>query len=140
MDHARRIIERIVVDDESRMTGACKHHDEFADGDILLHGDDIGARHHDALDPAFAQAENILEHRRFRWREARFRLLGGEDEFKVGARRRGSPTKQNAHDAREPTFVQLAGLRHDHGEAAVLGLVLLFAARWRLSHGLKMWA
>ena len=32
---------------------------------VLLHGDDVGARHHDAFDPAFAQAEDILEHRGF---------------------------------------------------------------------------
>jgi hypothetical protein len=129
MHHADRIIERVVVDHEPRMTGAGKHHDEFADGDVLLHGDDIGARYHDALDPAFAQTENILEHRRlYRWRETRFGLLGREDEFKVGARRRGLPTKQDAHDPREPSLTQLAGLRQDHGKTAMLDLVL-FAAR-----------
>ncbi len=44
--------------------------------DVLLHRDDVGARHHDAVDPAFAQAENVLEHRRFGRRETGFRLLG----------------------------------------------------------------
>ena len=52
------------------MAGAGEHHDQFADSDVLLHGDDVGARHHDALDPAFAQTENVLEHRRFGRREA----------------------------------------------------------------------
>ena len=62
VDHAGRIVERIVVDDEPRMAGAGEHHGQFADGNVLVHGDDVGARHHDALDPAIAQAENILEH------------------------------------------------------------------------------
>ena len=57
MDHAGRIVERVVIDHESRMCGDLEHANEFADGDVLLHGNDIGARHHDALDPAFAQPQ-----------------------------------------------------------------------------------
>ena len=116
------------------MAGAGEHHDQFANRDVLLHCDDVGARHHDALDPAFAQPENILEHRGLRGGEAGFRLLGREDEFKVGARCRGLPTKQDAHDTREPSLVQLAVLGQDHGKTPVFGLVL-FAACGRLCHG-----
>jgi hypothetical protein len=36
------------------MAGALEHSHQFADPDVLLHGDDIGARHHDVADPAFA--------------------------------------------------------------------------------------
>ena len=52
------------------MPGTFEHLDQFADRDVLLHGDDIGARQHDALDPAFAQPENVLEHGRLFGREA----------------------------------------------------------------------
>ena len=104
VDHAGRIVERVVVDDEPRMAGALEHFDQFAERDVLLHGDDVGARHHDALDPAFAQAEDILQHGGFFGRKARLRLLGGEHEFEIGARRRCLPAEQDAHDAREPAF------------------------------------
>ena len=134
MHHADRIVERVVIDHEPRMSGAGKHLDQFADGDVLLHGDDVGARHHYAFDPAFAQPKNILEHGGFGRREAGFRLLGGEDELELGARRLCPPAEQNAHHARKPALVQVAaGLGQDHRQAAAFGLVR-FGSDWRLGH------
>ena len=115
------------------MAGAGEDHDELADRDVLLYRNDIGTRHHDTLDPALAQTENVFQHGGFGGREARFRLLGGQDEFKVGAGCRRLPAKQNAHDAREPALVQLAMLRHQHGQTVMLGLVG-FAAGRGLAH------
>ena len=69
------------------MPGALEYFDELAEGDLLLHRHDIGARHHHALDPALAQRQDILEHDGFFGREAGCGLLGGEDEFKIGSRR-----------------------------------------------------
>ena len=125
MHHPDRIVERIVIDHEPRMRGAGEQQEQFADGDILLHGDDVGPRHHDAFDPAFAQPKNVLEHGGFGRREAGLRLIGREHELQVGAgRRRSTPAEQNAHDARHPAFAQVAaGLRQDHGQARALGLV-----------------
>ena len=65
VDHAARIVERVVVDDEARMRGALENLDQFTERNVLLHGDDVGARHHHAFDPRLAQAQDILEHGRF---------------------------------------------------------------------------
>ena len=134
MDHAGRIVERVVVDHETRMAGAGEHFDQLADGDALLHGDDVGPRHHDALDPALAQGEDVLEHRGFCGREAGFALFSGQHEFKIGAGRGRSPAEQDAHHAREPAIARLSGLRHDHGKASMLALAQ-FAAVGGLGHG-----
>ena len=123
--HADRVVERVVINNKPGMTGARIHHDEFADRNILLHGHDVGSRQHDAFDPAFAQAEDVLEHRCFGRRESRFRLLCGQDELKIGACGRAPPSKQDTCDAREPTLMQFARFRHDHGKTAMLGLVLV---------------
>ena len=134
VDHAGRIVERVVVDHETRMAGAGEHFDQLADGDALLHGDDVGPRHHDALDPALAQGEDVLEHRGFCGREAGFALFSSQHEFKIGARRGRSPAEQDAHHAHEPAIVRLCGLRHDHGKASMLALAR-FAAVGGLGHG-----
>ena len=41
------------------MAGAFEHLDQFAERDILLHRDDVGARHHDVVDPALAQRQDV---------------------------------------------------------------------------------
>ena len=116
------------------MAGDLEHFDEIAERDVLLHGDDIGARHHDALDPGFPQAENIFQHGGFFGRESRLRLLGGQDEFEIGARRCRLPAEQDAHDARQPAFRLLARFGHHHRQPAML-VVGRFGAVWGLSHG-----
>ena len=73
--------------------------------------------------------------RGFFGREARLRLLGGQHEFEIGARRRGLPAEQDAHDARQPALRRLAGSRHDHRQTAMLA-VGRFAARRGLGHRL----
>ena len=55
MNHADRVVERVVIDDEPRMAGILEHLQELAERNVLLHGDDVGARHHDVLDPPLAQ-------------------------------------------------------------------------------------
>ena len=37
VDHADRIVERVVVDDEPRMPGLLEHLHQFAERDVLLH-------------------------------------------------------------------------------------------------------
>jgi hypothetical protein len=134
MDHAGRVIERVVIDHEPGMGGDFEHANQLADRNILLHGDDVGARHHDALDAAFAQPQNILQHGRFFRREAGLRLLGGENVFEVGTRRRGFPAEQDAHDPRQPAFLRLVRLRHHHRQTAMLAVGWV-AARRGLRHG-----
>ena len=117
------------------MAGNFENLDQIAKRDVLLHGDNIGARHHDALDPRLAQPENIFQHRRFFGRKARLRLLlFSEDKLQVGARRCRLPPEQDAHDAREPSVRLFAWLRHHHRQSAafVLGW---FAGLRELGHG-----
>ena len=68
--HADRIVERLVVGDEARMAGAFEHLDQVAERDVALHRDDVGARHHDVVDPAPAQRQDVGEHDALLRREA----------------------------------------------------------------------
>src|SRR5665811_637159 len=54
------------------MRGALERADQFADFDVLLHGDDVGAGDHDVADTALAQPQDVLEHPAFFRREAGF--------------------------------------------------------------------
>ena len=100
--HADRIVERVVVDDEPRMAGALEHLHQFAERDVLLHRDDVGARHHDVVDPALAQRQDVLEHGALFRREAGFAgARRFEHDFEVGAGRTALPAEQRARQARE---------------------------------------
>src|SRR6516225_3227179 len=50
------IMKGVVVDHEARMGGVLEHLQQVAQRNVLLHGDDVGSRHHDIVDPALAQA------------------------------------------------------------------------------------
>ena len=62
MDHAARIVERLVIDREPRMLGLAEHAHQLVDGDRVLDGDDVGARHHHVLDRQLAEPEDAPEH------------------------------------------------------------------------------
>src|SRR5579872_5856669 len=108
--------------------------DELAKADVLLDGNDIGAWHHYSFDPRFAQAENVLKHRGFFRRETRLPRLSSQNEFKVGPRRRRSPTKERTRHARKPIF-RLFGRRRRHDGERMPLAVAWFCAGWRLRHG-----
>ena len=72
MHHADGIIERVVIDNKAGVSGTLEHAHQFADLNVLLHSDDVGARHHHIADPALAKAQNILEHPAFIRGEAGF--------------------------------------------------------------------
>ena len=59
MDHAARIVERLAIDREPRMLGLAEHAHQLGDGHRVLHGDDVGARHHDVLDRELAEARDV---------------------------------------------------------------------------------
>ena len=63
------------------MGGALEHLQQLAERDVLLHGDDVGARHHDVVDPALAQARMFLS----------MRLSSGEKPVSPGGWRRARP-------------------------------------------------
>jgi hypothetical protein len=104
--HAYRIIERIVVGNEPRVTGAFEHAYKFSKLDILLNGDDVGARNHDVSDTPLAQTQDVPEHPAFFGREAGFaRAHGIEDILEVSAGSMRLPAEQCAHRAHEPILL-----------------------------------
>ena len=118
VDHADRIVERLVVDDEARMAGALEHLDQVAQRNVLLHRDDVGARHHHVIDPAPAQRQDIGEHGALLRREAAFTVRAAfQHGLQIGARG-GLPAEHRAQHASEPGFARLAfrllrRLRHE---------------------------
>ncbi len=69
------------------MTGTFEYFHQFAEGDIPLHADDIGARHHYVQHAALAQPENVLEHGAFGRRETGLAGPVLEHIAEVGAER-----------------------------------------------------
>ena len=65
MDHAARIVERLAIDRQARMLGLAEHAHQLVDGDAVVDGNDVGARHHDVLDRELAEAEDAAEHAAF---------------------------------------------------------------------------
>ena len=65
MDHPARIIERFAIDRQPRMLGLAEHAHQLVDGDAVVDGNDVGARHHDVLDRELAEAEDADEHAAF---------------------------------------------------------------------------
>ena len=86
------------------MAGALEHLDQLAERDVLLHRDDVGARHHDVVDPAPAQRQDVGEHGALLRREAGSRRArrSPAPSADVRARRAGLPAEQRAQHAREP--------------------------------------
>jgi hypothetical protein len=120
MDHADRIIERLLIDDQARMARIREHLHELAQPDVLAHRDDIGARHHDVDDAALAQPEDVLEEDAFLGREpapgcARLQQIG-----QVGADRSPLPAEDRPQRPGEPivTLPVRRRLRHRHRKVA----------------------
>ena len=65
MDHPARIIERLAIDRQPRMLGLAEHAHQLVDGDAVVDGNDVGARHHDVLDRELAEAEDATQHAAF---------------------------------------------------------------------------
>ena len=88
------------------MRGAFEHAQQFAERDVLLHRDDVGARHHDVVDAALAQPEDVLEHPALVRREAEFAGRHGVEHLaQIGARVRPA-AEQRAEHARQPALVR----------------------------------
>ena len=77
MDHAARVVERLVIDRQARMLGLAEHAHQLVDGDGIVDRDDVGARHHHVLDGQFAEAEDAPQHAAL-LRAQRVALAAGE--------------------------------------------------------------
>ena len=136
MDHADRVVERVVVGDEPGVAGLLEHLHQFADGNILLHGDDVAARHHDVLDPAPAQRQDVADHGALFRRDAGFAGAGRfEHDFDVGAGRPVLPAEQRARQPREETVAFGVGAGHRHREVGSPARLSRTAGRVGVSHG-----
>ena len=87
MDHAFGIVERFVVDHEPRMRRALEQAHQFAERDVALDRDDVGAMHHDVGDAPLMQAEDVAQHGA---------LDGGEADLVRASRRRARPADRRA--------------------------------------------
>src|SRR5262249_59194838 len=106
--HADRVVERIVVDDESRVAGTFEHAHELAELDILLHRDDVRAGNHDVADASLAEAQDVLEHPAFFGRKAGFTWAHGiEDVLEVSAHAVRLPAEQRTQHPHEPALAFL---------------------------------
>ena len=115
VDHADRVVERVVVGHEPRVRGLLEHLHQFADRDVLLHGDDVAARHHDVLDPPSAQRQDVADHGALFRRDAGFAgTRGFEHHFDVGAGRPVLPAEQGAREPREEAVGLGVGTIHRH--------------------------
>ena len=77
MDHAARIVERLMVDRQTRMLGLAEDVHQLADGYRVVDRDDVGARQHDVLDGELAEAQDTAQHAAL-LRAQRFALAAGE--------------------------------------------------------------
>jgi hypothetical protein len=126
--HADGVIERIVVDDETRMAGTLEDAHKFTDRNVLLHIDDVGTRHHHVANPNFAQTQDVLEHAALFRREARLaRRHFLEHVLEVRADRAVAPSEQRTKRAPDPALPVAGGL-HRHGQVPRL-------VRWRIGTG-----
>ena len=100
MDDADGIVERLVVDHEARMACALETAHQFAEWDVALHRDDVGAMHHDVGDTALMQAEDVAQHGALDGREAGIAgCRGVEYDLEIIADRSRLPAEQRADRA-----------------------------------------
>ena len=103
-EDAEGVIERVVVDHKARMAGAGVDLEQFAERYVLLHRDDVGARHHHVHGLALAQAKDVAEHGAFLGREAGLAGAGCQYVPEVGADGACLPAEQRAQRARQPAI------------------------------------
>jgi len=100
MDHAHRVVERIVMDGEPRMAGIGEELQQVAERDILLHGDDVRARHHYVADTPLPERQDIAQHRALGRREFAFGGLAFLQHLgEIGAQRAGTAQPQERPQA-----------------------------------------
>ena len=123
------IVEGFVVDHEARMRRALEQAHQFAERDVALDGDDVGAMHHDVGDPPLVQAEDIAQHGALDGGKAD--IVGGrgvEHDLQVVADRSRLPAEQGADRAQQPVVggraQHFAFLHHGRQIARVARVVL----------------
>ena len=62
VDHAARVVERLVIDGQPRVLGLAEHLHQLVHRDAFVHRDDVGARHHHVLDQELAEMQDAAKH------------------------------------------------------------------------------
>ena len=96
VDHAARIVERLVIDRQARVAGGAKAIKHFAQRGIERKRDDVGARHHHVLDPHVMKREHVLEDGALLRAELLARALL-DRVLDIVARRSGRQAEQRPH-------------------------------------------
>ena len=129
MNDADGVVERFVVDHEARMRRAFEQAHEFAERNIPLDRDDVGAMHHHVGDPPLVQAEDVAQHGALDGGKADLVRRGGvEHDLKIGADRASLPAEQRADRPQQPVVggraQHLAFLHHRRQVGRVARIVL----------------
>ena len=121
--HPDRIIQAVIVDDQPRMGGVLEYLDEIAERDVLLHRNDVGARHHEIAETPFAQAQDVFDHPAFFRRKSS--LDGGavQQRLEIRADRGRTPAEHGSLHTVEPGFAGIA--RKPVGAACQSGKIAL---------------
>ena len=96
MNHAPRVVERLLVHRQARVAGGAKTIEHLPERRIERQGDDVRARHHHVLDPNLVKLENVLEDGALLRRELLDRALV-ERVLDIVARRGRRQAEQRAH-------------------------------------------
>ena len=99
------VVEAFVVDDEPRMRRAFEQAHQFAERDVTLDRDDVGAMDHHVGDTPLVQAEDVAQHGALDGGKADLvRRRGIEHDLQVVANRSRLPAEQSADRPRQPVL------------------------------------
>ena len=129
MHDAFGIVEGLVVDHQARMRRAFEQAHQFAERNVALDRDDVGAMDHDVGDAPLVQAEDVAQHGALDGGKADLVRRGGiEHDLQIVADRSGLPAEQRADRARQPVVggrtQHLAFLHHRRQVARVARIVV----------------
>ena len=129
MNDAFGIVEGFVVDHQARMRGAFEQAHQFAERNVALDRDDVGAMDHDVGDAAFMQGEDVAQHGALDGGKTHLvRRARIEHDLQVVADRSRLPSEQRADRPRQPVIGDgthdLAFLHHSRQVARVARIVV----------------
>src|SRR3974390_2430202 len=103
MDHSYRIIERLVIHYESRMSRALEDLHKLADRDLALNRDYICTWNHNVCDPSLAQGQYVPQHDALGRRKASLAFAIFKQALEAGAGAACLPAKHRSQQTCEPT-------------------------------------
>ena len=109
VDHAARIIKRVAIDWNARMSRCAENGQHFGERGVGARADDVGARHHHIGHAQFVEGQDILEDQPFLRRE----VVGGggllQRVLDIFAHRGPVHAEQGPQSVEEPGLVGARG-------------------------------